>query len=410
MIQMTMFKRSECNVDAQRTPVKARRRGCLPERYRTAYRAAGQSLTIVVIFSFFFGCAGIKFKTELTPLSTDIPMYGRTPSREFTDSSTFTFPLEMKWEYDASAGFGQAPPIIVGNAMFIGTLQGELHAVNAETGKRIGYFKTFSPVQSSPTVFKNLLVYGTESGKDNLIAYRIDDGEEMWAKDLGGVVASPAVAGEYIIAAGLNGSVYSFDRYGTQQWSFDTEAPVRSSPCVWNGMVFCASTNGRVFGLNAETGTIVWKFTSRNAVYAGLTVSGGMLVAASRDSSVYVLDPETGTVRNQIRLENKIMAAPAVSGTTIYVSSLDGSVNAFRTTDGEKLWQFNAHSVINTTPFVTPAAIFVASLDKHIYALSPADGSVLWKKELPARIKTTPLVWKNSLFIAAEDKTIYCFR
>ncbi|MDD8017791.1 MAG: PQQ-binding-like beta-propeller repeat protein [Bacteroidota bacterium] len=355
-------------------------------------------------------CSGRKFQTTLRPLPTDIAMYGRVASHEFYDSSVFSFPLKKVWEYDASAGFGTGTPVIIGTTMFFGTLQGELHAINAETGTRIGFFKTFSPVQASPILFHSLLVYATESGKENLVAYRPSDEEEMWVKDLGGVVASPVVADNHLIVGGLNGELVSYDQFGKEEWSVDTKAPIRSSPCAWKDTVFCASTNGIVYAINIEKGEVKWKFSTGTSIYAGLTVANGTVIIASRDSSVYLVEASSGKLMKRIQLRNKIMATPSVSDSTFYVSSLDGLVTAFRLHDGEKIWQFAAKSVINTTPFVTPKAIFIASLDKFLYALSPNDGSIMWKTEIPARIKTTPLVWKNSLYLAAEDKTIYCFR
>ena len=359
---------------------------------------------------FLNGCSAIKFKTELSRSPHDWPMYGKIPERQFTDTSSFTFPLTVAWEYDASAGFAQSPMTIVGNTMFVGTLQGELHAVNLETGKRFGYMKTFSPVQAAPALFYDYIVIATESGNENLIAYKMEEGEERWIRDMGGVVASPLVWNDRLIVGGLNGRLVSFEQYGIEQWSFNAGSEIRSSPALANGIVYCATTQGKIFALDAATGALQWQSSTGNAVYAGLTVADSTLIVASRDSSVYLFDAANGALKKKILTQNKIMATPSSANGMIYVPSLEGTVTAYSLESGNALWQFNAESVINTTPFITPSALFVVSLDHHLYALDPATGAVLWKQEMEARIKTTPLVWKNSLFIAVENKTIYCFR
>ena len=337
-------------------------------------------------------------------------MYGKTPERRFFDSSSFTFPLEPAWEYDASAGFAQSPMSIVGTTLLIGTLQGELHAVDLETGERIGYLKTHSPVQAAPAYFKNLLIIGLESNKENLIAYKTEIGEDIWIRDLGGVVASPLVWNDQLIAGGVDGKFVCYDQYGIELWSVDTKSEIRSSPALANGIAYCATTNGEVFAVNAADGKEIWKAKTNTAVYAGVTVADSTVIVASRDSSIYFFNGRSGSLQRKINIRNKIMATPSVFNGIVYISSLEGTVSALKIETGELLWTFKAQSVVNTTPFVTPSAIFVASLDKNIYALHPADGSVLWKKELESRIKTTPMVWKNMLLVAAEDRTVYCFK
>lgn len=367
-------------------------------------------LVIMVCLCGFISCSAIKLKTPLNRSPFDWTMYGKTPERQFVDTSTFTFPLTLAWEYNASAGFGQSPIAIVGSTLFVGTLQGELHAVNLETGKRIGYLKTYSPIASTPTLYYDYIIITTESGKENVVAYDMEDGQERWIRDLGGVVASPLVWNNQLIIGGLNGKIVSFDQYGIEQWSYDTGAEIRSSPALAESTVFCATTKGKVFAIDAVSGKLKWQSAAGNAVYAGLTVVDDVVIVASRDSAVYVFNAVDGTLRKKIFTSNKIMATPSAANGVMYVPSLAGTVTAYLLETGDSLWQFKAKSVINTTPFITPSAIFVASLDHHIYALDPSTGAVLWSKEVEARIKTTPLVWRNNLLIAGEDKTVYCFR
>ena len=368
------------------------------------------ALVITLVVGTALQCSGLSITSNLMRSDSDVPMYGKTAARDFTDSSTFTFPLHQVWEYDATGGFGPNPPMIIDSTIFFGTLRGEFHAVGIRTGKRIGYFKTHSPIQATPAWIDTTIIIGTESGDMNFFGYRIDEGEVSWSKDLGGVVASPAVRNDTIFVGGLDGFLYCFDKNGRHVWSYDTKAEIRSAPCVAGPTVYCASTNGKVYAVSSADGALRWSFSTGDAIYAGVTVQSDNVIVASRDSTVYLLDPRSGSVNHTLTIGNKIMAAPSVSNGNIYVSSLDGSVSAYRLISGEALWKFTAKAIINTTPIVTPSAVFVASLDKNLYALSPENGTLLWKMEFPARIKTTPLVWNNFIFIAAEDKMLYCLR
>jgi outer membrane protein assembly factor BamB len=355
------------------------------------------------------GCSANRMNITLERTPFDQPMYGRVPERTFADTSQFTFPLAVAWSYESGAGFGHAPMVVGGSTLFVGTLRGEMQAVDLGSGKRIGNIKTYSPVYAAPALFNKLLIFCTESGKENLVAFHIPESEIVWTKDLGGIAASPLVYRERLIAAGLNGTVVAIDSNGIDVWKYSARGEIRSSPAAAGNSVYCATTKGEIFALNAEDGSLRWKASTRNAVFAGLSVVDGYVVAASRDSSVSLFDAENGTLARRFNVGNKIMASPSAKNGMLYIPTLEGSLFAFDIASGELRWRFNAKSVINTTPIVVSNAIFVASLDKYLYALDSESGEVLWKYELSARVKSTPIVWKNSLVIAADDKTIYSF-
>ena len=357
----------------------------------------------------FAGCSGARMNISIDQFPQDQLMYGRSADRLFVDSSSFTFPLSIRWEYDAGAGFGHAPMIVAGNTLFVGTLRGELHAVNLSDGDRLGYLKTYSPVFAAPALFNGTLVFCTESGEENLAAYDIEKRKIRWSKDLGGISASPMVYRSMLIAAGLDGTIAAFDTLGNEAWIFTTASEFRASPAASAGTVFCANTNGEVFALDAFDGSLRWKRNVNGAVYAGLTVHGSTLIVSSRDSSVYLFDTESGDNTRRIVVGNKVMASPAVQNGILYITTLDGVVLAYEIATGELRWKFTARSIINTPPVVAANALFVASLDKHIYALDPRSGNELWKYELPSRVKSTPIVWNNTLIVAGDGKIIYRF-
>ncbi len=372
----------------------------------------GWLLVIVTIVFLLTGCgSALKLRLDMNQSSTDIPMLGRNAAREFSDSSIFSFPLKIVWEYDASAGFGNGAPIIVNKTLIIGTLQGELHAIDVETGKRISYNKNFSPISSSPVAYRKNIIVGLESGNENLISFNTDRGDVQWSKNIGGVVSSPFTSDDLLFVGGMDGTFYCFKaQYGESIWKFDAKAPIYASACALDDLVFCANSEGNIYGLNKKNGELQWKFTTGNALFAGLTAQNGKLIAASRDSNVYILNAVSGALERKIFVGNKIMSTPSVCNGILYIPSLDGSLSAYSLSDGILRWKFQSKSAINTTPVISSNAVIIASLDKNVYALSLEDGSVLWKYGLESRIKTTPLVWQNSIFIAAENKTIYCFQ
>ncbi len=382
-------------------------------------------LSVVSLFFFFSGCTVIELSAPLKLSPADWTMFGKEYRHSHRDTeSSFTFPLRVLWNYDASAGFGNGSPVVVDSVLFIGTLQGEMHAVNAISGKRIGYIKTGSALYGAPAAAETKLYFPAASGKSSVIALDLVNGKKLWTIGIGGVEASPVLFHGKLFAASLNGTLYCLDTLsGKTDWTFPTDDALHSSPAANDSLLFFGNDEGFVFAVNAFDGKLKWKYKTGAAVFGSPCVSsqrsfqygiengarGDMVFIGSRDHFLYAFDAATGEVKWKFDTGDRIMSCPSVNDSLVFVSSLNGTVSAVSINDGVLQWKFTNHSVINTTPVVTASAIFVGALDNYLYALSPRDGSVLWKYDIGSRIKTSPVAWRGKLYVAAEDKSVYCF-
>ncbi len=127
----------------------------------------------------------------------------------------------------------------------------------------------------------------------------------------------PVVLGKTMfLGSSRNDRITALDtETGREKWRFYTEGPVRLAPAAWEGKVYCASDDGLLYCLDAETGTLLWKHRAapsrRRVVGNGRLVSvwpvrGGPVVAGGRvflaagvwpfeGIFVWALDAETGT-------------------------------------------------------------------------------------------------------------------
>ena len=111
--------------------------------------------------------------------------------------------------------------------MYVGAFDSKLYALDPNTGAVRWSFKTSDHIYASPALGEDA------SGQTDAI---------------------------YIASA--NGSVYALTPQGRLLWSYDTGAPVRSSPALGaapgadhSGIVYVGSSNGRLYAINANTGT-----------------------------------------------------------------------------------------------------------------------------------------------------------
>jgi outer membrane protein assembly factor BamB len=118
-----------------------------------------------------------------------------------------------------------------GSTLFIGSFDGQLHALDAKTGAPKWVFQTGDHVYSSPALEED---------------------------------SSGAVKGIYI--GSTDGIVYKLDPNGKQVWQYDTGDAVRSSPVLGlapdgkSRIVYVGSSNGTLFALDGDTGKRRWSF------------------------------------------------------------------------------------------------------------------------------------------------------
>src|SRR5271165_1360269 len=203
------------------------------------------------------------------------------------------------------------PAVSQDAAMFRGNLQhtGIYDAAGVtQFGKIKWKFHTGGRVISSPAVANGLVYVGSTDG--NLYAVELESGTQKWKFETKArVPSSPAVAGGFVYFGSYDGSFYAVDATNGQlKWKFQTGGERRftarhlhgiqpaaetmpdpfdfylSSPAVWNGGVYFGSGDGNVYALNADSGVLKWKFKTGEVVHASPAIANGTLFIGSWDS------------------------------------------------------------------------------------------------------------------------------
>jgi len=175
---------------------------------------------------------------------------------------------EPRWRYDTegrshvSAEFGfdrrtiQSSPSVADGRVFFGSRDGNLYAVEAETGSLAWRFDhEVSWCVTSPAVDNGVVYAGSSDGN---FAQALDarSGEELWrASTEFRVFASPALSGETVLVADHAGVLFALDRRtGVERWRFRVGQAIQSSPVVANGTVYVGSDDGFVYAVHGTDG------------------------------------------------------------------------------------------------------------------------------------------------------------
>ena len=146
-----------------------------------------------------------------------------------------------------------------------------------------------------------------------------------WTFEAGGAIrSSPAVAGGRVYVGSDDGKVYGLEAAtGTVAWTFDAESPIGSSPAVADGLVFVTTRSNAILALDAGSGALRWRretgpdlpwawgYEGWDYYTSSPVVVDGLVVAGSGDGSILAADAATGTPRWVFRTER---ARPLVTG------------------------------------------------------------------------------------------------
>ena len=191
----------------------------------------------------------------------DWPMYqhdparsGRTPATVFNDGS-----LYLQWAY----AFGErveveAQPVVADGVIYQGVMNGEMHAIDANTGTARWIVRPGGPIPHTAAVYANRVYFGSLDGA--VYALSTSDGHTVWQFPTGGpIVSAPAVVDGRLYIGSTDGHLYALDAAGGGElWRVATGGPVVSSPAVVGGRVYFGSEDLVARCVDAVTGRSIW--------------------------------------------------------------------------------------------------------------------------------------------------------
>jgi outer membrane protein assembly factor BamB len=301
-------------------------------------------------------------------------------------------------------------------------------------------FPTGGRVVSSPVIQDKTIYFGSNDG--NIYAVDADSGRQIWKRSTKGPVAStPAVVNGIVYALSYDGKLYALDsKTGAVQWKFATEGEKRfeakglhgmeprnqtipdpfdvylSSPVVADGAVSFGSGDGNVYSVDAATGDLHWKFKTGDVVHCSPAFADGLLFFGSWDSYFYAVDAATGKEKWRFQggqdplIHNQVgfQSSPAVVNGVVYVGCRDSNLYALEASTGKEKWRFNNElSWVNTSPAVWQNNVFFATSDSGLYHVADAvTGKSVVRQQDQAYMFSSPAVAGDVVYIGVLNGTL----
>lgn len=291
-------------------------------------------------------------------------------------------------------------------------------ALDAAAASRLGLAwraRLDGAVDGTPAVAGGLVIAASAGGTLEAIDERT--GHLVWSvHGLGPIASSPTIDSNRVYATSLTGHAYAFDLHGARLWDWAAppESALWASPVVYRTEVVVGVASpygdtplvaGRLYGLDASTGTVRWTMCLRPGCAAGDGVWSTAAIDSSGTAFVGVGNPDDG-----------VLAFDAVTGrrkwmTTLYAdrdrdldvgaspvlfelgnrevlaqATVEGMFALLDARTGNVIWtrELVAGSAVHgllASPAYDGTSLYVASASEPagLIALNPIDGAIRWK-------------------------------
>ncbi|MBM4167351.1 MAG: hypothetical protein FJ218_10610, partial [Ignavibacteria bacterium] len=324
-------------------------------------------------------------------------------------------PLEKIFEHTTVAGFPKDAGTLVDSFLFVGTFNGEVKVYNITNGTSYGYFDAGVAVSGAPTVDGFRIFIPLVKDQNSLVAYDLQDKHIDWKINIGNIESSPLVFQENIFVVTTDSKLYSLKkRTGEINWTFEEKTKKSGSRAhcsvVSDGFnLYFGNDEGIVYSVGIDSGKQQWKFDAEGSIFSSPTIFENKIYFTTTKGNVYVLSLD-GTLQWKKNMDVPLYATVGIGQHSLLVATSDGKIVSLNRINGETEWEFQTKSVINVTPLVLGNFVYVGTTDKNLYALNISDGSVAWNYPLEGRVKTNLLARKNYLVAFVEDRTILIFK
>jgi outer membrane protein assembly factor BamB len=319
---------------------------------------------------------------EAAPL-VDWPVFGRVPERTHylpTHRRALEPPLREAWSIDTH-GLIEFPPAVADGVAYVVNKYGNLAAVRLRDHEVL-WRRTRDPRDKGKPTDVTAPVY--HDGRvylafldGELVALEADSGDPAWRRQLGShLESSPIAVGGTLYIGTDQTDVVALDAVdGKVRWRFNSPAAIKASPSYHDGRVYVADYQSAMFCLDAETGKPIWRTNTsrvrpygRGGFYSSPAIAFGHAYAARDDGTVYAFDQDTGKVDWFFATGDDVYGSPAVArvpGTppSVYIGSYDERFYAIDARTGKRRWRFDVGGPVPGTATVIGHTVYTSSFE-----------------------------------------------
>lgn len=317
-------------------------------------------------------------------------------------------------------------PIAVDGVVYAASYDGEVIAMDAQTGKRNWVVKTRLPLSAGPEVDQGLLVLGSSDG--DVIAMDAGSGTQLWRRSVNSeVLARPLIAFQGVIIRTVDGHVESLSLAdGSPRWAVDEQVPrltLRGTapPVLAEDKIIAGFDSGKVLAIDARNGEVLWdaivnaprgrtELERLADIDAPARISGDDIFVVGFQGRVAMLALDSGQI--WWARDASSYRGFAMDEDNLYLTNADSVVLAMRRKDGSVSWeQSSLRRRGLTAPAIDGDALVVGDFQGYVHWLDKSTGEILARHKTDGeRITNAAVTSDGRTFVQTDSGKLLAFR
>ena len=275
-----------------------------------------------------------------------------------------------RWSYEVGGGItGEA--VVIDGIAYVSSLDHNLYAIDTLSRTTMWTFETGDRLWSGPVVADGVVYVGSKDAS----VYAVDaaTGGLVWQYDTGdSIIGGVRLHGDMLLFPSYDYSLYALDvSDGTLLWRAAMGSGSATRPGVGDGAVYVGDFDGRVYAFDVETGRSLWtQWLGETDIWASPVVHGDLVLVGASDGRLYALADDDGSLRWSFATEGEIGSTPAISDGTVYFGSYDDGIYAVDIATGGLAWRFATEGDIGAAVAVLNGTVYAGSRDGALYAIA----------------------------------------
>lgn len=190
------------------------------------------------------------------------PQLGQNAQRSNYSPFQVDPPYCFAWKWYETPMASRAQPVVSRGRLFVGDMEGVLHARDATSGAPLWKYASSGPIRHSAGVLNGIVVFSSHDG----YTYALDEksGNLRWKTYSGPSATAPLLdqSRNWVYIASTNGDLMALDlASGDKAWVYHSEAPILTSPSLSRDRQTIFTGNEAVIALaiNANNGQERWR-------------------------------------------------------------------------------------------------------------------------------------------------------
>jgi len=330
----------------------------------------------------------------------------------------------------SSAPIGLPAGVIVGENLYIGTMDQDIRSLSVDTGELV-WVHNFDDDEDPNIAFYGEPIVNRDC-KDcvhGAIYFTSYNGKLYIVKleDVGGkisatlesdirigkgdpIVGSPSLIEDNLLVPSSDGKLYAYDlEQFTKSWEFSTSNKIWTTPVSDGSIVYFGSLDQNLYALNANDGSLFWDkpFKTNAAIVSKPLIVDQTIYIGSFDGVFYGVDAQTGLETSRFADAEGWYWGGAISdGETIFVGSLNGNIYALNKVDLSLKWNLDVENSIVGSPVIVHDKLVFSSSDGRLRTVNLSDGQNMRQCKLDIKLKSNLVSNGNMVFISGDDRSI----